>query len=431
MSESLIEAAIREHGPVKVFAHLSDAQKARIQYEWRLWARPEQLLPDDKPTIFLMAGRRFGKTRCAAEWVRRRVESGVAHNLILVAPTHNDMLTDMLNGPSGLITISPPWDKPEFSTVDNTLRWKNGARAICLSAERPERTRGKEIDTVWCDEIAAWNYPEIWDLLQFCGGHRPMRFVVTSTPRPTPLVRRLAKESDLVIRGSTYDNKANLDVDFLERMRLQYDGTKLGRQELYAEVLDDVEGALWTHSMIDALRVRAAPKFKRIVVAVDPSGSAKKTADEAGIVVAGLGIDGHGYVLEDISGKYSPKDMALTACAAYHKYGADRLVAEDNFGGQIVADLISLTDRRVAYKAVHASRGKIVRAEPVAALYEQSRIHHVGGFPKLEDELTSYSPMSATYSPGRMDALVWAFTELMLNNVAPIQRGVYRVTGSF
>jgi phage terminase large subunit-like protein len=371
--------------------------------------------------ILLLAGRRFGKTRTAAEWVRSRVERGVARQIMLVAPTHNDMLTDMLNGPSGLITISPPWAKPYFKTTDNTLNWPNGARAVCLSAEEPERTRGKEIDTIWCDEIAAWKRPETWELIPFCIGNRPLRAVVTTTPKPTELVRTLFKSSDLIVRGSTFDNKANLDKAALDELEKQYKNTRLGRQELYAEILDDVEGALWNHRLIDKCRRTEVPMLSRIVVAVDPSGSAKRTADEAGIVVAGIGEchclgrkDIHGFVLEDRTGRYSPRDMGAKAIDAYRKYNCDRLVAEDNFGGKIIEDLVQLIDPRVAYRAVHASRGKLVRAEPVAALYEQGRVHHVGLFKELEDEMCGYAPLVSTESPGRLDALVWALTDLML-----------------
>ncbi len=421
MGKSLLEILVAAHGPEGVISILTPEQRDELQYEWNAWARPEQLIPDDKRVVLLLAGRRFGKTRAASEAVRARVEDGRARNIILAAPTHNDMLTDMLDGPSGLVTISPPWNKPVFKTTDNTLTWPNGARAICLSAERPERTRGKETDLVWCDEIAAWSRPEMWDLLQFCGGIKPMYFIVTTTPRPTDLVRQLIKTADLVVRGSTFDNVSNLDQGFLDGMKSKYEGTRLGRQELYAELLDDVEGALWKHDMIDKTRRPMPPTLKRLVVAVDPSGSAKRTADEAGIVVAGIGdcpclgrVETHAFVLEDRTGRYSPRDMGAKAIDAYYKWHCDRLVAEDNFGGVMVHDLIQLIDPRVAYKAVHASRGKLVRAEPVAALYEQGKVHHVGMFKELEDEQCQYAPLISTESPGRLDALVWAITDLML-----------------
>jgi phage terminase large subunit-like protein len=252
-------------------------------------------------------------------------------------------------------------------------------------------------------------------------GHRP-RVVASTTPRPIPLIRRLLKDpATVVTRGSTYDNSANLSASFLEAVKARYDGTRLGRQELYAELLDDVEGALWNHALIDKGRRTEPPMLSRIVVGVDPSGSAKRTADEAGIVVAGMGPcsclgrpDIHAFVLEDMTGRYSPNDMGRKAVDAYHRYRASRLVAEDNYGGVLIHDLIRLIDPRVAYKAVHATRGKLVRAEPVAALYEQGRVHHVGLWRELEDEMCSYAPLVSTESPGRLDALVWALTDLML-----------------
>lgn len=439
MSVSLLEQAVNNVGPEGVQAGLMPQQLEQLKYVWGAWARPEQILPDSASICLLLAGRRVGKTRTAAEAIRSRVERGVARQLILIAPTHNDMLTDMLYGPSGIITISPPWDRPHFKTTDNTLNWKNGARAICLTAEEPERTRGKEIDTAWCDEIAAWRYPETWELLQFCAGSRPMWRVVTTTPKPTDLVKELLRTSDHIVRGKTIDNIANLSREVVAELHRKYEGTRLGRQELYGELLEDVEGALWTHGLIDNNRRAVCPELRRIVVAVDPSGSAKRTADEAGIVVAGIGecgclgrSDTHAFVLEDLTGRYSPRDMGQKAINAYHKYQASRLVAEDNFGGKIIEDLVQLIDPRVAYRAVHASRGKLVRAEPVAALYEQGRVHHVGLFSKLEDEMCGYAPLVSTESPGRLDAMVWAITDLMLGEQVtlgegPVRMGAWRI----
>jgi phage terminase large subunit-like protein len=256
-------------------------------------------------------------------------------------------------------------------------------------------------------------------------GARP-RVVASTTPRPIPLLRRLLKDPGTVVtRGSTFDNAANLSPSFLEAVKSRYEGTRLGRQELYAEVLDEVEGALWKHDLIDKLRRPSPPPLRRTVVAVDPSGSAKRTADEAGIVVAGIGEclckgqpEIHAFVLDDLTGRYSPRDMGAKAVKAYHDYRADRLVAEDNFGGAIIHDLVTLIDPRVAYKAVHASRGKLIRAEPVAALYEQGKVHHCGLFREMEDEMCHYAPLVSTESPGRLDALVWALTDLMLGDGA-------------
>ncbi len=438
MSDSLLTEVLANKTPQELLASLPPHLQAYLPYCWEAWARPEQLLPDDKRVCLLLAGRRFGKTRTAAEWVRRRVAQGIARNIMIIAPTHNDLLTDMLYGKSGIITIHPPGDKPYFKTTDNTLNWSNGARAICLSAEEPERTRGKEVDTIWCDEIAAWRYgEEVWKLIPFCIGNRPMRAVVTTTPKPTPLVRELLESADLVVRGSTYDNSANLDKEALAALKKDYEGTRLGRQELHAEILDDIPGALWTRAMLDTARVGTAPMLRRVVVAVDPSGGHAKTNDEQGIVVAGLGVDGNVYVLRDATCKLSPDGWGRTAVNAYVQYDADRIVYERNFGGEQVEFVIKTAARdmgvQVATKFVQASRGKVVRAEPIAALYEQGRVKHVGVFGDLESQMLLFTPTGEfLQSPDRVDALVWAVTELALHNHvtlgdAPVRSGTRRV----
>lgn len=426
------------YSPEELLAALPTHLRGYLPYCWEAWARPEQLLPDDIRIMLLLAGRRFGKTRSAAEWVRSRVERGVARQLMIIAPTHNDLLTDMLNGPSGLITRSPPGAKPHFKTTDNTLNWPNGARAICLSAEEPERTRGKEVDTVWCDEIAAWRYgEEVWNLIPFCAGQQDMRILATTTPKPTPLVRRILTEAGHVVRGSTFDNSANLSAEVLDQLKKQHDGTRLGRQELYAEILDDVPGALWSRGMLEACRRPARTDgWRRVVVAVDPSGGSGEENDEQGIVVAALGGDGHAYVLEDASCKLSPDGWGRKAVTAYVNHNADRVLWERNFGGEMVEHVIMTAakelDVKVATREVKASRGKVVRAEPVAALYEQGRVHHIGAFPQLEDQLCLFTPSGEFQkSPDRADALVWAITDLMLGEhvtlgEAPVVFGVRR-----
>ena len=438
MSQSLLAEVMADRTPQELLEALPPHLRAYLPYCWEAWARPEQLLPDDQGVILLLAGRRFGKTRSAAEWVRSRVERGVARQLMLIAPTHNDLVTDMLYGSSGLITIHPPGQRPHFKTSDNTLNWPNGARAICLSAEEPERTRGKEVDTVWGDEIAAWRYAEeVWNLVQFCAGPRPMRRLVTTTPKPTPLVKRLLAEADHIVRGSTFDNAANLDEKTIADLKRKHEGTRLGRQELYAEILDDVPGALWTRAMLDSGRRATRPdSVRRVVVAVDPSGGAGKDNDEQGIVVAALGGDGHAYVIEDASCKLSPDGWGKAAVRAYAKHDADRILWERNFGGEMVEHVITTAARelgvQVATREVKASRGKVVRAEPVAALYEQGRVHHVGAFPQLEDQLCLFTPSGEFQkSPDRADALVWALTDLMLGESvslgdAPVVSGSWR-----
>lgn len=439
MSDSLLKQVLAGYETHELLEALPPHLREYLPYCWEAVARPEQLLPDDKPIMFMLMGRRCGKTRSAAEWVRSRVERGIARQVMIVAPTHNDLITDMLNGPSGLITRSPPGAKPHFKTTDNTLNWPNGARAICLSAEEPERTRGKEVDTVWCDEIAAWRYgEEVWNLIPFCAGRQDMRILVTTTPKPTPLVRRILAEAHHIVRGTTFDNADNLSSEQLASLKAKHEGTHLGRQELYAEIIDEVPGAFWTRAILDACRRRTGPKsLRRVVVAVDPSGGAGESNDEQGIVVVGLGDDEHGYVLEDCSCKLSPDGWGQVAVKAYDRHQADRIVYEKNYGGEMVEHVITTAARklgmRVNGKFVSASRGKVVRAEPCAALYEQGRVHHVGSFPRLEEQLCWFTPSGEFQeSPDRADALVWAITELMLHDPIilgdePIAYGVRRI----
>jgi len=396
-------------------AQLSQREVETLLYDWSLLARENQIAPTGNwRTWLVMAGRGFGKTRVGAEWVRGEVESKRRGRIALIAPTASDARDVMVEGESGILAISPNWDRPLYEPSKRRLTWRNGAIATTYSADEPDRLRGPQHDGAWCDELAAWKYPEAWDMLLF--GLRlgvDPRSVVTTTPRPTKIIRDLAKSATThVTRGSTFDNRANLAQAFLEEITRKYEGTRLGRQELNAEILDDNPNALWQRAAIDALRVKEAPPLKRVVVGIDPSVTGGSESDECGIVCAGLGIDGHGYVLDDLSLVASPDGWARVAVRAYHDRKADRIVAEVNNGGEMVELVIRTVDRNVSYKAVHASRGKMIRAEPIAALYEQSRVHHVGGFPKLEDQMVEYDPNTATHSPDRMDALVWVMTEL-------------------
>lgn len=427
MSASLLELAVRKHGAEAVYAALSPGQRVILQYEWRCWARPQQLaplsLPNGKPWLYwlLLAGRGFGKTRSVAEWARQKSKDLPGSHGAIISPTAADARDVMVKA---LLGCSAPEEKCEYEPSKRRIVWGNGSTATIYSAEEPDRLRGPQHEWAVADELAAWQYAdEVWDMLLFTMrlGVSP-QVAISTTPRPIAIVRKILKDAGTVVtRGSTFDNAANLSAVFVEAIRSRYEGTRLGRQELYAEVLDDVEGALWSHALIDRYRVKDAPRqMQRIIVAVDPSGSAKKEADEAGIVVAGTAMcdckgasEVHGFVLEDISGRYSPADMGKNAIGAYHRWNADRIVAEDNFGGKIIDDLIHLIEPSVPYKAVHASRGKIIRAEPIAALYEQGKVHHVGMFAKLEDEQCTYTPTEPK-SPGRLDALVWAITDLMV-----------------
>lgn len=301
------------------------------------------------------------------------------------------------------------------------IEWPSGAQAYGYNGTEPDQLRGPEFDAAWVDELAKYRRArETWDMLQFTmrSGSDP-RVCVTTTPRPIPLIKDLiADRSTAVVRGSTFDNAANLAPQFLDRLRDRYEGTRLGRQELHAEILDDLPGALWSRAVFDDHRVSAAPDMARIVVAIDPSGTAgdDDDGDSIGIVVAGKGVDGRGYVLADRTCKLSPDGWGRRAVAAYHEFKADRIVAERNFGGAMVEHVIRTVDPKVSYREVTASRGKVARAEPVAALYEQGRISHIGGLPELEDQMCQVGPdgFIGEGSPDRVDATVWALTELML-----------------
>lgn len=344
-------------------------------------------------------------------------QSNPGSRIAIVAPTIADARDTCVEGESGLQAIIPKICVDTWNRSLGEFILTNGTRYKLFGAEEPERLRGPQHHRAWCDELAAWRYPETWDQLTFGLrlGVNPQA-VVTTTPRPTPMVRALVKRTGTVItRGSTFDNAANLSAAALAGFRDRYEGTRLGRQELHAELLLDTPGALWTLSMLDGNRVDTAPELQRIVVAVDPSGTKGDGAgDDIGIVVAGKGDDGRLYVLADLTCQLSPDGWARRAVSAYHKFSADRIVAERNFGGAMVEAVIRSADSNVPFKEVTASRGKIARAEPVAALYEQGKVSHCGCFADLEDQMCNMT--AAGYvgkgSPDRADALVWALTEL-------------------
>lgn len=402
---------------------LTDLEAAILLHDWSFWARDAQAAPPgDWRVWLLLAGRGFGKTRAGAEWVREQARDG-ARRIALVAPTSADARDTMIEGESGLLAISPDWERPMWEPSKRRLTWTNGAIATAYSADEPDRLRGPQHDAAWCDEVAAWRYPEAWDMLQL--GLRlgaDPRCVVTTTPRPTPLVRMLVGRSDCAIsRGSSYDNAANLAPAFLEQIVRRYEGTRIGRQEIHAELLEDVPGALWQQAQLDTLRTEIVPALQRIVVAVDPPTTSGPTANECGIIVAGVSDARRVYVLADRSLAGSPHEWARQAVAAYHTHGADRLVAEVNQGGDMIEALVRQVDPDLAYKAVHARHGKKVRAEPVAALYEQNRVFHAGRFSALEDQMCAFSTAAGwtgSGSPDRVDALVWAISDLLPNRGA-------------
>lgn len=401
---------------------------------WARDRRPSQVPPPGSwRTWLLMAGRGFGKTRTGAEWVREEVMTGRMRRVALVAPTAADVRDVMVEGESGLLAVCDRYAfRPLYEPSKRRLTFPNGARATTFSADEPDRLRGPQHDGAWSDELAAWRRPEAWDNLQFGLrlGENP-RQVATTTPKPVKHVRAIAADPQTVVtRGHTDENLANLAPAYRQIIE-KYRGTRLGRQELAGELLDDVVGALWSQDMIERSRLPAdavqrgmVPHFTRVVVGIDPqTGYAGDEGDgggsETGIVVAGKDALGTGYVLADISANYTPNEWATKAVEAYRVFRADRHVAEANQGGKMVEHTIRTVDPTAPVTLVHASRGKIARAEPVAALYEQGRMHHVGIFPALEDQMTSYVPDTVAKSPDRMDAMVWAVTDLLLGAPPP------------
>lgn len=391
--------------------------------EWAFIARDSQWPPDGDWDIWLiLAGRGFGKTRTGAETISLWADEQAARRIALIGPTAADVRDVMVEGESGLLAVAPPGGRPRYEPSKRRLTWPNGAIATTFSADEPDRLRGPQHDAAWCDELAAWRYPDAWDMLMFglrLGDHP--RAVVTTTPRPVALVRDLlANPRCTVTRGSTFDNTANLAPPFLTAMVRRYQGSRLGRQELYAEVLEDTPGALWSRGLLDRHRIAvdALPPLRRIIVALDPAVTAGEGSDETGLVVAGRGDDGRAYVLADLSGRYPPEEWARRAAEAYRRWQADRVVAEANQGGDMVRATLKVVDPLLPVTLVHASRGKAIRAEPVAALYAEGRVSHAGAFPALEDQMTRFTPEQdrRAGSPDRVDALVWALTALMLED---------------
>lgn len=405
-------------------AGMTDEEAQALLFDWDWWARPSQMLPGDvNPRTpdgswiywLPLAGRGWGKTRVGAETVRIWIKQGF-NRVNLIGATADDARDIMIEGESGILAICPKAERPFYRASKRRLEWPNGATSLIFTADEPERLRGKQHAKLWPDEIAAWRYAEAWDQAQLGLrlGARPQA-VVTSTPRPIKIVKDLmADPATLVTKGTTYDNRANLARAFVAKIITKYEGTRLGRQELNAEILDDNPGALWNHAQIDATRVAGAPELSRVVVGIDPAVTSNEDSDLTGIVAAGRDNQSpaHFYILEDASLIDSPMNWASRAVKAYRDHQADRVVAEVNNGGEMVEAIIRVVDTNVSYTAVHATRGKTLRAEPIAALYEQGRVHHVGTFGPLEDQMCDWDPLVSTKSPDRMDALVWALTEL-------------------
>ncbi len=413
MSASMIERAdVRE----SILSAPPDIQAA-AQYEWPIWARPDQLEPEGDHRYFMAcAGRGWGKTRAGTEWVRTQIESGKSSRAIIVAATAADLRDTLVEGPSGLMTICPPWNRPLYEPSKRRLTWKNGATVALYSSEEPDRLRGVNADLLLADELAAWKYPAAWDMALFALrlGSNP-RAMITTTPRPTKIIRELLKRDDcFVVRGSTYDNRANLAPQFIEEIVRRYEGTRLGRQEIHAEVLDDVDGAVLTREQIETLRVDEAPDLGRIIVGVDPAISSGENSDQTGIVVVGKGVDDHLYALADRSCRLGPAGWARRVVDAFREFQADTIVVEKNQGGAMCEHTIRSVDENVPITMVTATRGKHVRAQPILSLFEQGKAHTLPGLTKLEDQLASFSleGYEADGSPDSADAFVWAATEL-------------------
>jgi phage terminase large subunit-like protein len=386
---------------------------------WRCrHARAEQLPPSGSWRVWMIqAGRGWGKSRTGAEWLAAQVRAHPGFTWAVAAPTRDDLKATCLEGESGLLAaLGIRIGDERYNRSDLQISLGDGTVIRSLTAERPDRSRGPNLAGAWCDELSSWKYEATWhEGLMPALRRGDAQVVITTTPKPVPLVREFAGRDDgtvVVTKGATFDNRANLSAVALDEMRRRYEGTRLGRQEIYGELLEDVPGALWTLQLIDDARVvyEDLPVLRRVVVAVDPSGGDGEGNDEQGVVVAGVG---EFYVLADLTCKLTPDGWARRTVQAYRDFRADRIVAEVNFGYAMVASTIRNVDANVAVREVHASRNKVQRAEPIAALYEQHRVHHAGLFEKLEDQMATWVPGSKTIkSPDRMDALVWALTDL-------------------
>lgn len=408
-------------------------QKARLKsltddelkyhfYDWSFFARTNQLPPVNIGWYIwlILTGRGWGKTRTAAEWIRKQVESGYDGRIHLIGPTAADVRDTMVEGESGILAVCPPWNMPKYEPTKRRITWPNGARVTTFSAEIPDRLRGPQCGLIWADEVASWQYPEeTWDMAMFGFRKGTPRGVVTTTPRPIPLIKDLVTTKGVVItKGNSYENRENLAEIYYETIIKKYEGTRLGEQEIHAKILEDTPGALWTLDTIAAHRC-SYEKFKeielvRIAVAIDPAVTSTKTSNETGIIAGGIDADGEGYVLADGSGIMSPIAWARQAIKIFAALKADRMVAEVNNGGDLVESNIRAVSPMIPYQKVWASRGKRTRAEPISSLYERGLIHHVGIFPKLEDEMTTWDAEDGSDSPNRIDALVWLMTFLML-----------------
>ncbi len=396
---------------------------------WAHKARPEQQEPSHQPwnTWLILAGRGFGKTRTGAETVWSWIKTNRHKRIALIGQTSIEARMVMVEGESGLLSVVPPDQIKKYSKGDGVIEFHNGAKVQIFGADHYERLRGPQFDGAWVDELAKFKKTEqFWEQLNLClrlGAHP--KCIITTTPRRNPVLTQLMGDPECVVtRGSTFDNAANLAAGFLKNLNKQFAGTKLEAQEIYAQMIDETAGALWTP---DKIVYERPPNndWLRIVVAVDPADTNSETSDETGIIVIGLNANQQAYVLEDATYKAAPSEWVKKVVALYHQYQADRVVAEVNKGGDMVKDLLMACDPHISYKGVRATRGKALRAEPIVSLYEQGKVKHIGTLPALETQLCTWVPEASAKSPDRLDALVWGLTDLFLSGEATHQYKVW------
>ena len=391
----------------------------KVYIDWAKTARKKQIRPEQEHFIWmLLAGRGFGKTFTGAYNTVLYALRNPGVQCAVVAPTHGDLRRVCFSAMTNIIPdecLLQDGKQAGYASTVSEIRLHNGSKIIGFAAAEPDRLRGRQFHHAWVDELASWRYPEAFDQLMFGLrlGDDP-KCIITTTPKPTKIIKDLIDRQDCIVtKGSTFENADNLAESALEMLRERYEGTTLGRQELYAEVIDDVDGALWNPGLIEETRLSddVDIPLQRIIIGIDPAVTSTKSSDETGIIVCGRDFNGKYYVLEDLSGVHEADKWGRLSVRAFYEWEADRIVAEVNNGGDLVERLLRTIDRTIPYKAVRATRGKLVRAEPIQALYQQGKVSHVGGFPELESQMCSYTGES-TESPDRLDALVWALTEL-------------------
>jgi phage terminase large subunit-like protein len=429
-SASLASLTADERG--RILGTFTEEELDVLKYDWRFWGRADQQAPSGEWFAWVIqAGRGWGKTRTIAElvieWAKK--PDTIIH---IVARTSADYRDVIVRGPAGILACSPPWFRPKWNANDRRLTWPNGSTALCFSAAEPDQLRGPQCHKAIADEVAAWQYPEALSNLVFgCRLGTNPQIAIASTPKPTPTFKDVLKLPNLhITRGATYDNKANLAGTFITALEERYAGTRLGRQELEGELLDDNPGALWKRSWIDDCRItRPFPNdpISRIVVAVDPGASDKKSDDvaEHGIMVCARTSKGRGILLEDVTLKGTPQAWGSAAVTAYYKHKANVIVAEENQGGAMVKHTIHSIDPSVPVTLVRASKAKEARAEPISSMSEQGKIHHMGVFAYLEDQLCEWEPGKGMKSPDRLDAYVWGFTHLFPDRLVGVLAGNY------